>query len=229
MVGAEHDDEPLEPFEPLPEGRLAALPNAKLVDYIGAAREAGDMAQARKASGILAFAFEPTIRAWVRRDMGSRGDEDVEDVVMDVLASVVHSSFDGKVVGEFGSFLKTITRRRVVDHFRRSERHGRDAPLPNEHLGQEELWGDELGNPDDTDSVARRDAVERVLATRNAMHTKVIRLYGPGYLGFCDLTAEEAADEICNDESGDSVTEGNVHQIWKRFKTDLARELDLDG
>lgn len=228
MCSAEEEEGADPPFEPLPEGELASLPNAKLVDYIAAAREAGDLAQARKASGILAFAFEPTIRGWVRKEMGSRGPEDVEDVVMEVLASVVHSSFDGKVVGEFGSFLKTISKRRAVDYFRRSERHGKEDPLLSEHLGEEDVWGDEEGT-EDPDSIEMQDAIERVLEGRNGMHRKVIRLYGPNYLGLLDFTAGETAAEICGDETEDTVTEANVHQIWKRFKTDLGEELGLDA
>lgn len=229
MGSAEEASGEREPdFEPLSEGELAARSNEELIDYIGRAAEARDTASARIASGILAYGMEPTIVAWVRKDMGSRSDEDVEDVVGDVLYSVVHSSFDGKLIGEFGSFLKTITKRRVVDWFRKRERRERDEPLANEHDGEEGIWGEQVGVEDDTDAVAMRDAVDRVLSTRNGMHEKVIRLYGPGYVGFDGLSADETVARINADASDDTVTSANVHQIWKRFKTDLAKELELD-
>jgi len=214
-------------FTPRSEAELAALPEQALVDHIVAAREAGQLEQARLATGILAFTFEPVIRARVRRNMSSKGPEAVEDVVMEVLASVIHSSFDGKVIGEFGAFLKTITARRVADHFRLAERHGKGEKLPDEHEG-EEGSGVPIGYEDE-DLLAVTDAVERVLERRNAMHQRVIRLYGPEYLGFGDLSAAEAAAEINSDDTDDSVTEPNVHQIFKRFKNDLGEELGLHG
>lgn len=230
MGSAEEASEGAEPdFGSLSEGELAGLSNDDLVDYIGRAAESGDRGSARMASAILAYGMEPTIVAWVRRGMGSQGEADVEDVVMDVLESVVHSSFDGKLIGEFGSFLKTITQRRVVDWFRKRERRERDEPLANEHDGDEEVWGEEIGVADESDAIAMRDAVDRVLATRQEMHQKVIRLYGPGYIGCQDLSADETVARINADASEDTVTSANVHQIWKRFKTDLAKELELDG
>lgn len=228
MEAERNEEWPKPAFEPLPEGRLAALGNEALVAYIGSAAEAGDVSSARVASGILAFGFEPTIRAWVRREMGSQTAEDVDDVVMDVLTSVVHSSFDGKLVGEFGSFLKTITKRRVIDYFRKRERRDQEGALPNEHVGEEGVWGEELGGEDGTGALGGRDAVERVLGRRNEMHRKVIRLYGPNYAGFMDLSAEETVEAIRSDPSDDTVTVSNVHQIWKRFKTDMNEELGLD-
>jgi len=220
-------DEP--EFARLSEARLGALPSEALIDYVAAARAAGDLEAARTASGVLAFGFEPTIRIWVRKDMGSHPDEDIDDVVMDVLASVVHSTFDGKMLGEFGAFLKTIARRRVIDWFRKRERREGEGPLPNEHEGEEGAWGRELGNEDETEWIAGRDLVERMLEGRNPMHAKVIRLYGPEYVGFEGLSAEETVARIDGDASEDTVTVANVHQIWKRFKNDVSKELGLDG
>lgn len=127
-------------FTPLRESELDRLGNEALVDYIAAAREAADHEAERRAVGVLAFAFEDTIRAWVRKDMGS-APQDVDDVVMEVMQSAIRSSFEGKVVGEFGSFLRTISARRVVDHFRRRGRRPEESPLPEEHEGDEEIWG----------------------------------------------------------------------------------------
>lgn len=216
-------------FERPSEGELAALSNEALVAYIAAAREADDLASARTASGILAFIFEPTIRAWVQRGMGSSHPHDVEDVVMEVLASAVRSSFDGEVVGEFGSWLKTIAARRVADFFRTLERRSRDEALPEEHEGGDEIWGKGIGTEDGASAVAANDAIDRVLATRSGMHVSVIRLYGAGGPGFEDLPADEVCARINLDQGEGSMKPANVHQIWRRFKTDLREELGLDG
>ena len=216
-------------FERRSEGELAGLPNEALVAYIAAARGAGDLAAARTASGILAFVFEPTIRAWVRKGMGGSHPQDVEDVVMDVLASAVRSSFDGEVVGEFGSWLKTIAARRVADYFRTLERRSRDESLPEEHEGDDEIWGRGIGTEDGVGAVATNDAIDRVLSTRSGLHVTVIRLYGAGGPDFEDLPADEVCARINVDEGEGTMKPANVHQIWKRFKTDLREELGLDG
>ena len=117
----------------------------------------------------------------------------------------------------------------MVDWFRKRERREGETPLGNEHEGEERTRGKELGNEDETEWIAGRDLVERLLEDRNPMHAKVIRLYGPEYVGFEDLSAEETAARIAADDSEDTVTVANVHQIWKRFKNDVAKELGLDG
>ena len=216
-------------FRPLRESELDHLGDQALVDYIVAAREAGDAAAERRAVGVLAFAFEEIVKAWVRKDMGS-APQDVDDVVMDVMQSAIRSSFEGKVIGEFGSFLKTIAARRVVDYFRRRGRRPREAPLPAEHEGEGEgedgIWGVGPSHDGGAGVTELRDAVERVLASRSQMHRKVIRLYGPNVAGFMDLPAAEVKARIDADGSGDSVGVDNVAQIWSRFKRDLEAELD---
>ncbi len=68
-----------------------------------------------------------------------------------------------------------------------------------------------------------------MLSTRNAEHQRVIRLYGPNDIGSMDLSASETAEKVNGDDASASMTEANVHQIWKRFKVDLHAELGLDG
>ncbi len=70
--------------------------------------------------------------------------------------------------------------------------------------------------------------VAAVLATREPMHQKVIRLYGPEVAGFMNLTAAETKAAIDGDGSGDTVSEANVNQIWSRFRRDVQGRL-LDG
>jgi DNA-directed RNA polymerase specialized sigma24 family protein len=206
-------------FKRLSQSELAGLGNEALVAYIAAAREAGERAAEKDAVGILAFGFEPTIRGWVRLRMGSASPQDIDDVVMEVLQSALRSSFEGKVVGEFGSFLKTITARRVVDYFRERGRQLAMSPLGSEHEGDDGVWGDEPFSEDDTTSMEVLELVDRLLAERNEGHRQVIRLYGPEVAGCQDLPAEEVAARV------DGISVANVHKIWSRFKRDLEAEL----
>ena len=206
-------------FKRLSQSGLAGLGNQALVDYIAAAREAGERSAEKEAVGILAYGFEPTVRGWVRMRMGS-APQDVDDVVMEVLQSALRSSFEGKVVGEFGAFLKTITSRRVVDYFRERGRQLAMSPLGSEHEGDDGVWGDEPFVEDDTTGMEVRELVDRLLADHNEQHQQVIRLYGPEVAGCQDLPAEEVAARI------DGISVANVHKIWSRFKRDVEAELD---
>lgn len=204
-------------FRALSESELDRLGNEALVGYIAEAREAGDLDAERRASNVLAYAFWGTVCAWVRRKVPR---DDVEDVAQEVLASVLRSSFDGKVIGQFGAFLRTIAARRIADYHRDRERQLRGDPLPAEHEGDEDIWGEEPADEDETATIELRDLVDRVLATRSGVHREVIRLYGPNVAGFMDLPADEVAARV------DGMTPANVHQIWRRFKTDLEPALN---
>lgn len=208
----------MEYFARLSQSELAGLGNETLVDYVAAAREAGERAAEKEAVGILAYGFEPTIRTWVRMRMGS-APQDVDDVVMEVLQSALRSSFEGKVVGEFGAFLKTITSRRVVDYFRERGRQLAMSPLGSEHEGDDGVWGGEPFTEDDPTAMEVLELVDRVLGERNEQHRQVIRLYGPEVAGCQDLPAEEVAARV------DGISVANVHKIWSRFKRDLEAEL----
>ncbi len=129
------------------------------------------------------------------------------------------------MVGEFGAFLKTITKRRVADYFRRGERHPDAKPLPGEHEGAEDIWGAGPSTKDETEMVALLDAVDRVFATLNPLHQKVVRLYGADVAGFDQLPADEVSARIGADGSGDQVGVDNVAKIWSRFLSDLRGEL----
>lgn len=65
-----------------------------------------------------------------------------------------------------------------------------------------------------------------MLASRNEMHQRVIRLYGPNVAGFMDLPAEEVKVRIDAAPGNEAVSVDNVAQIWSRFKRDLRAELD---
>lgn len=208
-------------FRALRESELDRLDNEAIVDYILAAREAGERESERRAVNVLANAFWPVICAWVRRKVPA---DDVEDVAQEALLSLLRSTFEGKLVGQFGAILKTITQRRIADYFRGRERRPDVTPLGGEHEGEEGVWAEEPASEDAAASVELRAVVEAVLAGRSELHQEVIRLYGPNVAGFLDLPADEVAARIT--DGGGEMSPSNVHQIWSRFKRDLRAELD---
>ena len=207
-------------FRRLNDGELGRLSDEALVDYIVAAREAGEREAEKHAVGHLAFGFERTIFGWVRMGMRSASREDIADVVMEVQHSAIRSSFEGKVIGEFGAFLKRITQRRVADFFRQRGRTLSADPLPEENQGDERVWGGDPHDEDFTASAELRDVIDRVLSTRSEQQREVIRLYGPNVAGFLDLPADQVAARI------EGMSTDNVHKIWSRFRQDLRGELD---
>ena len=207
-------------FKRLSESELNRLGDEALVDYAAGAREAGDEEAAKTGAGVLAFGFWDRVHRRVALRVPRR---DVDDVAMEVMQSAVRSTFSGKVIGQFGSWINTITARRIADYHR--DREGDQASLlAEEHEGEDEVWGDGRGTEPETVSVEYRDAADRVLAARNALHQRVIRLYGPGLLGYLDFSASQVCAEIAGNP-GETMTEMNVHQIWRRFKKELADEL----
>jgi RNA polymerase sigma-70 factor (ECF subfamily) len=82
--------------------------------------------------------YRPLIGYKVRKALGS-ATPDWEDVVAEVLMQVSEKIASGEFRGEssVGTFIYTITSRRIVDHIRRKTRVLRDAPegghLPDPH------------------------------------------------------------------------------------------------
>lgn len=211
---------PVGSFRRLNDSEIGRLSDEALVDHIVAARAAGDLEAEKQAVGHLAYGFERTILTWVRMGMGSASREDIEDIVVEVQLSAIRSSFEGKVIGEFGAFLKRIAQRRVADFFRQRGRQLRTDPLPEDNQGDESVWGGAPYDEDFTASAELQDVIDRVLSTRSEQQQEVIRLYGPNVAGFLDLPADEVAARI------EGMSTDNVHKIWSRFKQDVRRELD---
>ena len=208
------------------EGELAELSDEALMAYIVAEREADRPLCVKRAVAILAFAYED----WIRYRVGDKvPPEDCDDVTGSVLESVVRSAFDGRSIGELRNWLKVIVQRRVADYYLERGRTPQTTPLPGSgEEGEEGVWGIEPSAADDTDVIAIREAAGRVLERRTDVHQHVIRLYGPNELGFMALGASEAAGLVA-DGHGTSMSEANVHQIWRRYKSELEDELGMGG
>lgn len=215
-------------FKGKTETELARLPDEALLAYIAAARDSGESKAEHTAAAILGFRYSSIVRARVR---ARTPPKDVEDVVMEVMQSIFRSSFDGRHVGQFRSWVLTITSRRIADYHASAERHPNTLPLPDEHEGEEEFWI-VAGREDPALALLPyRELAEQIrCARKKKTHRDAIALYGPVELGYkgLDAAATKAEVEILN--RGETMTEANVHQIWRRFKEELDEAIEAaDG
>lgn len=209
-------------FKRLPKHHLERLSDEALVEYVAAARAAGDGAAAKEAMEILAYGWEDRIRAWAAAKVPA---QDVDDVVVEAQMSITNAGFDGKVIGQFGAFVRTITQRRIADYYRVAERHG---PTEQIEVGREsdDEATHQVSVQDETGYVDLIEVVKIVLADQSPLHQKVIRLYGPDVAGFENLPAGEVKARIEADGSGDTVSVDNVAKIWSRFRLEVVKRTD---
>lgn len=209
----------------LPEGALAARGTGHLLEHMVASREASCERCTKLSMGILAYGYENLVH-WKLRQIP---EVDRADVAQTVLENALHSVFDGKSIGEFVNWLKTIARFRAADYWKAQGRKPPDEPLPDEHEGEEEFFTPIGAEEDEYERVRLIDAAGRVLdQLESPEHRMVIGLYGPGVLGCADLAAADVAERVNSVHAGADMTETNVHKIWSRFKAGLIAELGLE-
>ena len=185
---------------------MSGLADDALIDYLRAAREAGRHDAMKAAVAVLVFGYHDTLMNRARLKLP---EADVADVVSETLASAIASAFDGSSVGEFKSWLHTILSRRIADYHDARTRTPKTAPLPGEHHGDDEVWGEEPSDPFEGDALHARGCLETAYGElERDSHRAVIDLYllGPN-------SAAGTAALI-----GDDMTEANVHQIASRFQ-----------
>lgn len=174
------------------------------------------------------WGFRGQVAFWVRKVP----EADREDVAGEVIESAIRSSFDESTPGQFGAWLRRIAQRRVADYFDARSRRPKQQPLPEEHEGDEDVWGIAGEIPDPTQEVVEMSVVEQALEELGEVHRRVVELAGSQDLGFEQRPGKETADLVndqLSDEIDDPMTEANVHQILSRFRKRLADLLDDDG
>jgi DNA-directed RNA polymerase specialized sigma24 family protein len=191
-------------FRPLDEAELERLDSDALIDYMRRARAAGHPS-AGLALAILTYGHWDSVQRRVRMKVP---EADAEDVTAEVIADAIASAFDGTSVGQFLSWLDTITRRAIADFYRRGP--GRMRP--------EELPPTGPIAPSSEGVVEVRDAIERVMARLRPDHRRVVDI-----VVFEDGAAADAVREL------PGRTEANVHQIVSRFRHALRGELEAGG
>jgi RNA polymerase sigma factor (sigma-70 family) len=190
-------------FRPLDDSDLQRLDDDRLIDYMRRARAAGHPS-AGTALWMLVQGYWPNIerRVWLKVP-----PQHAEDLAGDIVVTAITSSFDGTSVGEFRSWLNTITSREIADFYRRGP--GRIKTAAAE--------GVERAAAPETGAVEMLDTVERVLATLRADHRAIVTT-----VLFEDRSAAEAARAV-------GTSEANVHQIVSRFRRALRGELEAGG
>ena len=212
---------PNDPFRPLSENELSKLTPDDLIAYIRKATDAGRGDDAKSALSVLCWRFHADVE---RRIALKVPREDVEDVTMTVILAAIRSAFEGTSVGEFRSWLnRIIDRRGIADLHRSREDKPKPGPLPSEHLVDEEIWGDEPAEQDETGRVVLQSLVDETLdELQSDAHRLVIEI--TVYQG---LGAPETADRV-NEQMPDletKMSDTNVHQIMRRFRESLSKKL----
>jgi RNA polymerase sigma factor (sigma-70 family) len=198
-------------FEPLPDHELHRVADDDLIAYIREARDAGELAPARRGLMFLVYGYERDVKRRLSLKVPSHA---VDDLAHDALVRALAAAFDGSSVGEFRNWLHTIVDRTVADFYRRAERRPKETILPSEHAGEDDVWGGEPSLESEAGAVELRIIVEEVLATFNEKHRLVIELHV-----FQGFTAAEVCDRI------KGMSEDNVAQIASRFRAKLRARL----
>lgn len=202
-------------FTPLLDRELYRLADDQLIAYVREAGAAGDVDAGRRALAFLVYGYERDVRRRLTLRVPRHA---VDDVAQDALVRAIASAFDGSSEGEFRSWLHTIVDRTAADWFRRSKRRPAEAPLPSEHQGEEDVWGDEPFIESAAGAVELRIVVDEVIATLSDKHRAVVDLHV-----FNSLPAAQVCERV------DGVSEGNVAQIASRFRARVRARLTDPG
>ena len=201
-------------FRKKSEQQLAALSEDDLIAYLLGARAAGDREASGLAVSMLVFGFMGNVEYRVAMKVPA---ESVEDVAKSVLLSALASPFDGGSVGEFRKWLGTIVQRRIADFHRDPRRELQTGPLPTEHQGDDEVWGDEPTQEFEGDTVDVQRAIDTAYAELNPLHQQVVDLSI-----WQDLPAGVVSERL-------GVSEANVHKITQRFRDRIDELFPRDG
>jgi len=209
---------PGRPFRPRSDHEIHALADEQILEYVIAARGAGEPAHAGRGLQLLVFGYRDIVQVRVGAKVPRHDVEEVADagLLRAVATALKPGAFAGGSVGEFRSWMHTIVDRQVVDYWRKVKRSPQEAPLPEEHEGDEDSWGSAGAAPDESAAVDVQAVIDQALGELADARRAVVERYV-----FDGRTATETADEL-----GDGMTENNVHQIAARFRRRVRRLLD---
>ena len=199
-------------FRKLPDHELDQLSDEKLIAYLREAFSAGEHAAGKRALAILVYGHAANVE---RRMLLRMPRWAAQDCAHDALVRAIAAAFDGTSEGEFHSWLNTITDRTAADWFRRRARRPRETPLPGEHAGDDEIWGEEPAVEGESGAVELQLILEEIMAELSAPHRQVIELHV-----LDGLPAAETCALI------EGMSADNVAQIASRFRKRLREVLE---
>jgi RNA polymerase sigma factor (sigma-70 family) len=199
-------------FQSLADHDLHRLSDEQLIDYLRAARAAGDAVAGRRALAFLIYGYERDVQRRLALKVPAHV---VSDVAHDALVRAIAAAFDGRSQGEFSNWLHTIVDRTAADYHRRAARRPKESRLPIEHRDEDGVGGPEASTEDESAAVELRILVDQVIAEFNPTHQRVIELHV-----FSALPASQVCDRI------DGMSKDNVAQIASRFRARLRDRLD---
>lgn len=198
-------------FDPKSENQLGLLDDDDLIEYISAARDAGQQDQMRTGLGIFVFRRRSQIVNRIRLKVDS--DHDIEDLTMRVITDVMAARFDGTYTGEMVNLINTVTQRRIADFCERRSRID-EVPLPGTG-GDDESRGPEPDSGEDfPGEVEMVEIITNAIDGLSESHALVVRLSLTGLPG---ASVAERVNHLLPG-SKNPMTEANVHQIMKRFR-----------
>jgi DNA-directed RNA polymerase specialized sigma24 family protein len=216
----------LAPFRKLTEFEIDALPDEEILEYIRGARRRGELEAASTALAILTYRHMSDIEARVRRKAPAHLVEEIASTAF--MAAIVAALRGPEIKISFRAWLFTIVDRRgIADYFRKHEDDPAVGLLPNEHDGDEDVWGEMMASAEETGYVGTMQIIERTLGELSTVHQAVVELHI-----FQAFSAKETA-ELVNERpdaeaEGTAMTENNVNAIASRFRKRLRVNLDLD-
>ncbi|MFW6161037.1 MAG: RNA polymerase sigma factor [Acidobacteriota bacterium] len=126
--------------------------------------------------------YKPLVTFRVRKSLGT-WTPDWEDVVAEIMTNVIEKIQNGDFKGEssLGTFIYTITTRRIIDFIREKRKIIRHAPEPDPFLTPDEY----------IDNKERAAKIAKAIQKLKPQHKELIYLYY-----YRELTYEEIAQKI---------------------------------
>jgi len=126
--------------------------------------------------------YRPVVSFRVKKAVGG-GNPDWEDIVNEIMTQTIEKITSGEFRGEssIGTFIYTITSRRIVDYIRQKSKILRHAPEPNPY-------------PDPQEAVEIRERADKIAGCIQKLKPKFKEILYLYY--FKELSREEVAREL---------------------------------
>jgi RNA polymerase sigma factor (sigma-70 family) len=214
-------------FRPKNDLELDQLDDDDLVQYVVAAREAGDADAFRNGVAMLVYRRERQF-FWIARKKVPT-DSDADEIVYEAFLGIIRGSFDGERTDQFFAWAFRILRNKIADFHRRK----RLPSVSLDEFGKGGANGYEMVGSEDGDFTEVVDLMvlwESALARESVRDARIIELRKDGSPAkeVIEILIEEGVD------GAGEVTVANVNTIFSRFKKknrpifEGDPELDLD-